>query len=169
MAKITLSELKKGQMKQLVNDLNELRREGQDNRDVFETFLDDFKEFIGKSWAQKGRPFGKHWVGLSTKYKEWKLFNYNDGAADLILTGALRDAATGGSGWFQKVEKARATWGIDKTVIPYASVHQYGFKGIPQRPYIATVEEDLPGPMQQRLLDLVRKKIELTKAFKGAK
>ena len=56
----------------------------------------------------------------------------------LILTGALLMAVrdNGLAGHIQMVGWRRLMTGIDGDVVPYAAVHEFGYKNIPARPYM---------------------------------
>jgi hypothetical protein len=61
----------------------------------------------------------------------------------------MKTAATGGSGayWILNLKMVIV---IDTDYIPYARVHQYGYKKIPQRPYFFSADGTLPGELYKK-------------------
>jgi phage virion morphogenesis protein len=93
-------------------------------------------------------PEGKPWVGSRLK-KENRKGRFKDTRHKLLfITGALRSSVA------VRVDpgsETRSAWEIygDKSVVPYARVHHYGYKapgasgeGIPARPYLGANEGD---------------------------
>ena len=189
--KVTLSEFKKDQLKQVLKDMDDLKKRGEDNTDIFNTFLEEFKSFVGNNFGNF-KVYGGHREALTEAYKKRKKKMGYSGIRDLNLGGALKEAATGGEGFYQIINKDEITWGIDKSIIPYAGAQQFGNKftktkgyimtgiyshkfskkkyenhGLPAAPYFGTVKGDLPGKLQQRFIDLIRKKLSASLAFRG--
>ena len=116
------------------------------------------KEVITKSWDTYGSIMGKRWPALSPKYRAWKDKNY-PGRHMLVLTGDMKTAATGGSGSVLDIKPKEMVIGIDTDYIPYARVHQYGYKKIPQRPYFFSADGTLPGRAIQKIINVIKKRI----------
>lgn len=126
----------------------ELQARIKDMRPVWASFLNFYKtDIIPKSFESKGSLMGGRWIGLTDRYRKWKSTTSTNTSSSagvsLKLTGRLYAAATGGAGWYQKVNKQSVEFGIKKGVIPYANRHQEG-NNMPQRPYFYTVDDKLP-------------------------
>lgn len=60
----------------------------------------------------------------------------------LILTGAMKEAATGGPGSFIQYSRRDVKLGVRAEIIPYAARHQYGEDPVPRREYFYINIED---------------------------
>lgn len=175
-------QLKLKGFQEAILKLRKMAENGENTTPIYTDFLESFKDYIRDNWRKAGSPFGNEHMTLTEKYRKIKLRKGKTGKADLILTGKLKNAATGGDGWYQKIRKKSFEWGINKTVIPYAAIHQFGYKrrikevrkyeskvkkntlisraiyegGWPPRPYFALKNGSLPGVLVERLNTIVR-------------
>ena len=102
-------------------------------------------DLMEKTFATNGAAMnGSRWAAYSPAYKKRKRKLGGRLGKMLVLSGRLKEAATGGAGFSSKVSKDKMTMTISE--IPYAGVHQFGFekRNIPQRAYFFTAKEDLP-------------------------
>lgn len=149
-------QLKLKGFQEAILKLRKMAENGENTTPIYTDFLESFKDYIKNNWRKAGSPFGIPNMRLSPKYKKLKTSKGGSGKADLILTGKLKNAATGGDGWFQKISKKSFEWGIDNVKFPYAKVHQTGSSKMPQRPYFALKDGSLPGVLVERLNTIVR-------------
>lgn len=130
-------------------DFSKLARRVKDLRPVFTDFIKYYQDKImPASFNTKGSLMGKKWQSATDQYRKWKSKSPKNtsgsSTANLKLTGRLYDAATGGSGWYQKIGKKTLEFGIKRGVIKYANRHQEGTSGMPQRPFFYTANGDIP-------------------------
>lgn len=148
-------ELKK--INQAKEKFKQLSQRVKDFRPIFNDFIDFYqKEIVPSAFETKGALMGKKWQGLTERYRRWKAnspINQSGSAGvNLRLTNGLYNAATGGDGWYQKVKKRSLQFGIKHSVIPYANRHQKGTKGMPERPFFYTINDDMPIKAWQYLI-----------------
>lgn len=121
---------------------NKLLKRTKDLRPVFKEFLKwQTKEYADGVWDTRGKALGQGWENYrSAAYVKKK----GRKTANLILTGRLRDAAKGKSGWIQKIDKKTFAFGISDS-IEYAAIHQYGkeSRNMAQRSYLFSRDDDL--------------------------
>jgi len=130
--------------KQVIEALYLYKKLSGDLKPIFTKFETYYQKFIGEKWELKGAPFGKKWKGLTPQYKTWKRKQIGKASANLILTGRLKRAATGGSEWISKKTGSTFEFGVK---VPYADAHQRGdpSKKLPQRPFfLMKNNKDLP-------------------------
>lgn len=100
--------------------------------------LDEVRGGIRENFASESGPDGESWPARKAR---------GDGHPLLQDTGALMQAATGGSGNVTNVTARELSTGVDKGVvqggIPGAGAHQYGYGKIPARPYLGASEQRL--------------------------
>ena len=102
-------------------------------------------DLVEKTFTTNGQAMtGRRWVAYSPAYKKRKRKLGGRLGQMLVLSGRLKEAATGGDGFSSKINKDRMTMTISG--IPYASAHQFGFKGrsLPARAYFFKGKGDLP-------------------------
>jgi len=128
---------------------------------VWEDFIEHYQSFIiPKTFDSRGGLMGGKWPPFSAAYFKWKRKNA-PGKQMLKLKDDMYNAAIGGSGWYQKVEKKRVAFGIKSSVIKYAMVHQEGGgNNIPQRAYFYKADGDLPNRAWIFLIDRLNKHLE---------
>jgi len=153
---MNLVEFKTRGFTEAIARLKEMQRKGSDIKPIFISFLDTFKEYIDKNWRTEGSPFGLRNKTLKSKaYKRMKQKLGGQGWADLQLTGALRRAATGGSGWTQTINNKTLKWGIDTGTIKYANYVQTGTSKMGQRPFFALADGSFPGVLYERFFKII--------------
>lgn len=107
----------------------------QDWSPVWEAIREVYDRHQVKHFATEGGSSGPKWRALSPRYKAWK-DRVAPGQPILVLTGRLREAATGGAGAIRRQDKTSMELGIDGRVVPYARYHQTGGPRLPRRPVI---------------------------------
>lgn len=130
---------------------------------IWEKFITYYQyDLMPQVWNSRGAAMGEKWApykqdenGIS-KYLIWK--RKHGSSRMMILYGRLIGAATGGQGWFQKLQPKSLTIGIEG--IPYSGAMQYGYKGIPARPYFFNKNDDLPPRAWKFLIDETNKELE---------
>lgn len=156
-------EIRGKRLDELKFALGELERRMVNISPMLEKFAQWYQQAIGRWWDSKGNKMGRRWPGLSKAYAKRKQAMVGRRGADLQLTGRLKTAATGGAGWFHKIEGTKLTVGIEG--IPYAGIHQTGGRipgrggrmiDMPQRAYFISADGGLPGEAIQKLIDLLR-------------
>ncbi len=100
--------------------------------------LDEVRAGIRENFASESGPDGESWPARKVK---------GDDHALLQDTGALMQAATGGTGNVTNVTARELSTGVDKGGggggIPGAGAHQHGYGNIPPRPYLGASEQHL--------------------------
>jgi phage gpG-like protein len=134
-------------MNKALRRLKLMRDKGKVLSPILEKTVEAFKHNMQKDFKARITPddIPMRWKGLSKKYAKWKQKNLGVRLANLIgRTGRLKRAVDGGPGWYQKINKNTAEFGIKG--IPYAAVHQYGStkKNIPARRYFLAQGDKLP-------------------------
>jgi len=104
-----------------------------DWRPVWAGIREVYNRHQRRHFATEGAATGSPWTDLSPVYKAWKEKKH-PGAPILVLTGALREAATGGKGSVNRERKRSLTLGVKGGVVPYARYHQTGKRGPPRLP-----------------------------------
>lgn len=95
---------------------------------------------INKTFISQTGPMNESkWSSLSPNYAKWKAKKY-PGKSMLIAKGTLFKSLTqpGSDGNVQILEPRKFNYG---TFVPYASVHQSGYKTIPQRQFLGVTRE----------------------------
>lgn len=95
-----------------------------------------------------------------SKYRAQKIKKIGQLYPMLLLTGKLRTSITDASGagaFNQIVNKKSLFLGVDKADIPYAGVHQYGYKTTPKRPFLLTGVEQVATDRQKVSIGLYLK------------
>lgn len=113
---------------------------------------------ITKEWYQGNKSIFKlkgpgKYADLSPKYKKRKLNLIGQVYPINLLSGQTEGAITDpkGIGSFnQIVNKITLLLGVDKGVLPYAGVNQYGYKNTPARPFLLTGVEQVATDGQQK-------------------
>lgn len=128
-----------------------------DLRPVWKNLIDYYQnEIIPAAWSTKGKIMeGKRWTPLSKKYNKWKKKNY-PGQPLMYRTGKLLEAATGGPGWMQKINRRNMEMGVEGQEYFYhvSERSKYG------RKYFYTSENSLPARAWAWLIADVNKFIE---------
>ena len=100
--------------------------------------LDEIRGGIRENFASQSGPGGETWPARKVP---------GDGHPLLQQSGALIQAATGGTGNVTNVTPRELSTGVDKGGggggIPGAGAHQHGYGNIPARPYLGASEERL--------------------------
>jgi phage gpG-like protein len=118
---------------QLRQALDELAKDVQDFRPVWEELEQIFYDIETKQFRSEGAHSGAPWKDLSSDYGKWKELKY-PGKPILERTGALRRSLTGrGPGGIREITKTSMTLGSN---LPYADIHQRGGRRLPARPAI---------------------------------
>jgi phage gpG-like protein len=121
----------------------------------FKKYLSLYQTDLANNWELEGPLMGKKWKALNPNYKKWKLMHgYPENK--LIKTGALYQDIVEGKG-INVITKDNMEYG---TKLPYAPVHQYGFKAIPARPYLFTIKGDFPTRSKQAFKNMLTEYIE---------
>jgi phage gpG-like protein len=118
----------------------------KDMRPVWKNYIGfHTHDLVEKTFATNGQAMtGKTWPKYSPAYKKRKRKLGGQLGKMLVLSGRLKEAATGGAGFASKIEKQKMTMTLSG--LPYIRVHQFGFKGknIPTRSYFFKGKNDLP-------------------------
>jgi phage gpG-like protein len=118
----------------------------KDMRPVWKNYIGfHTHDLVEKAFATNGQAMtGKTWPKYSKAYKIRKRKLGGQLGKMLVLSGKLKDAATGGTGFSSKIEKQKMTMTLSG--LPYIRVHQLGFKdrNIPARAYFFKDKNDLP-------------------------
>jgi hypothetical protein len=132
--KVTGVERTKRTFKELAKRVDDMTPVWKDFREYWQ------KDLMPKSWASKGGLMeGSRWAPLTPEYRKWKA--KAGGSKELLkLSEKMFKAATGGSGWKDKIEKKSLTMGIEGEAYYYWVQHR---KTNP-RYYFYTPKEDLP-------------------------
>jgi len=152
-----MSDIIEVENKQVIQMLYYYKKLSGDLQPIFNDFEKYYQKKIGDNWDMKGTPYGLKWEGLTPNYKAYKKKRLGHASADLILTGALKTAATGGAGWISNKTGTSFEFGVD---IPYAKDHQYGLplNNLPQRPFfLMNDNKNLPGEATNYLINAVTK------------
>jgi len=122
----------------------------KDLEPVWTKFIDYWKNSVMPStWNSEGALMeGKKWEPLTKKYKQWKEKNY-PGKGMLVLSGKLFNAASGGTGWYQKLDSKKLEIGVQgKDYFYYVSERMKN-----PRKYFYTTEGDMPARVWKELID----------------
>lgn len=137
-----------------------LKKMTSDLRPLWKEFIPFYQDVIIKgAFDTRGRVMnGQRWKPYSPKYlARRKKMGFGAGQM-LVLTGEMKDAARGGSGWYQDLKKKELTIGIKRR--KWWEYHQFGAGKIPQRPYFMTKDDDLPARAWTWLLDKAQEMFE---------
>lgn len=100
-------------------------------------------DLVEKTFNTNGMAMtGKQWPNYSDAYKKRKRKLGGRLGKKLVLSGELKEMATGGSGYNAKISKQKLTLTIEG--LPYIRSQQFGYNGIPARPYFFKGRGDLP-------------------------
>jgi hypothetical protein len=128
----------------------------------------DFKQYfqddlMPRSWNSKGSLMeGGRWNPLTPQYLKWKMSKKNKGSRKLlVLSGKLFAAATGGSGWYDKIDKKSMTMGIQGQEYFYWVQHRQKNP----RFYFYTPNEDLPNRAWAYLIKITNELLESADKF----
>lgn len=107
---------------------------GEPLREMAEVIQQGFGENFARQEDAGGAPWPAHAESTIRRYGPHPL---------LVLTTAMRTAATGGSGDVADISDRDLAIGVSGDVIPYAAVHQHGSdrRNIPQRQYVYATSE----------------------------
>lgn len=94
-------------------------------------FGDVFRSHMTQQFATEGRHGSGGWDALSPAYEQWKREHY-PGRPIGVLTGALRSAMTGGSGYSERISETDASFGMDAS----SAATSYGKHFDARRPVI---------------------------------
>jgi phage gpG-like protein len=146
--------------------MSRLAKKINDFRPVFKQFVPVYQsEVIQKAFDTRGAIFGKKWASYNPEYLSWKQKHY-PGRQMLVLTGHLKAAAQGGSGWKQKISKKKLIMGVTGKDYFYYVQQGYTSRGgnnIEPRMYLHTNKEGhqaMPTRAQNILKGLMEKHIE---------
>lgn len=136
-------------------------RYGYDNTTDNKTFKTDIKgnwkkSFADDIWATEGQQISGKWTRLSDKWIKRRLPK-----PMLEQSGRLRKAVKLISG-DSVVETTKNTVKMGIVNIPYARVHQWGYKAIPQRAYFVTKEDQIPFRLIGFYMEFLRGKARYT-------
>lgn len=96
----------------------------------------------------------------NSKYKERKIRLIGQAYPMMLLSGQLEAAITeptGHGAFNQIVNKTSLFLGVEKDVLPYAGVHQYGYKTTPKRPFLLTGVEQVATDGQKKAVGIYLK------------
>lgn len=122
--------------KQLSRSLGLLIDHSSDLRPVWPEIRENFIENEERQFSSEGHHASGGWKPLSPKYADWKERHY-PGRPILVLSGALRESLTGGSGFLYRTGRLSMSIG---TKNPVGSYHQRGAGHLPRRPPIELTE-----------------------------
>jgi len=110
---------------QIMTGLSRFGEYARDLRPAFREISADFKQVTAATFAAQG----PGWPPLNPRYAAWKARHY-PGRPLLVRTGALQSAATGGSGYVERLEPLVMQLGVN---VRYAHFHQQGTGRMPAR------------------------------------
>jgi len=101
---------------------------------IYPRLLPALEEAVSKQFDARGKgPLSSSWAELTPRYAKWKQKHY-PGQPLLELTGQLRAALTDATSKNAQRIISGKELSYGTTGIPYASFHQTGTPGMPQRP-----------------------------------
>ena len=134
-------EFNKAKYNQLMDKIQQLGKRIGDMRPVWEIWEKWYREEqIAKAFNTRGKVFGAKWANYNPKYLKWKQ-KYHSGKPMLVLSGKMKEAALGGSGYIIKKTKNQMSFGLKGE--PYYAAIQFGGKNMPQRPYIIGYNKEI--------------------------
>jgi len=113
----------------------------KDMKPIYKRFVKYYTgEIIPASFESRGKLMqGSRWQKYSPAYLKWKQ-KHAPGKKMMTLTDDLYKAATGGSGFYSRIDNRNVVMGIKKSTIKYSNAQQRGSSktNLPARPYFMT-------------------------------
>lgn len=148
-------KIDKNSYNKIIDRLQDLAKNIEDMTPVWNRFEKYYlKKVKDSGFGGRGAFLGEKWPKYTKKYLKWKKKKY-PGKGMLVLTGKLKNAATGGNDYESKKSKKQLTMKIHN--IPYANKMHY------QRPYWLQRNEQLPKRAILWLLAEIKKTIGINK------
>ena len=132
--------------------IDTLRKNITDMRPVWKEYSKFYPtQIIAKGYKTQGGIFGAKWAKYSDSYRKWKMKHYS-GMPKLVLNGDMKKASI--DGIKSKITKDNLKMTIDNRL---ASLHQFGGKKMPARPFAMNIDGSMPNSALTWLMLQMRK------------
>lgn len=146
------------QTKNATKVISSLARKVKDFKPVWGKFIVAYSKLIRANFETNGKVMqqGQAWQPVTERYARRKIRGGGDPKKILRWSGLLARLAARPEPKFDK-QQLLIEWDLPV----YGAVHQFGYKSIPQRPYLFTDKETLPLRALRTLIKILDEQVDI--------